>query len=124
MKVKDVVSIRTIPESWVPYFQHLMGLPVNDPNRPKLRDAVPFRQKAIEQKCRKLLSLSPEFKPQKVSPLSKPVPTYADWLRTHVPKGGPICAWPVDNPARRQIVAEPVRAPDPIEIPVFLKVAA
>lgn len=113
---------RTIPESWVPYFQHLMGLPVHDPNRPKFKDAVPFRRKAIEQKCRKLLSLSPEFKSPHVSPLAKPVPTYADWLRTHVKQGGLICAWPVHNPARRQILDAPPPKPAPsavYEIPVF-----
>jgi hypothetical protein len=58
----------------------LSELPVNDPNRPKLRDRVKLSAKQLETRCRRFCTLSPAFKPNPVTVDRRPAPRYADWL--------------------------------------------
>ena len=62
-----------------PIARALLALPVFDPNRTKLRDAVRLSDKQLAQRCRKFMTRTYFDKPPAIS---KPMPTYADWLDT------------------------------------------
>lgn len=68
------------PVSYATEWAHLMSLPVNDPSRQSLRDAVPFSDKVLESRTCSLLSRSPVFQSN-----ARPweiVPSYESWLRS------------------------------------------
>lgn len=64
-------------------FAALMALPVENPERPKLRELIPFKPEKLAAKTRKFLSLSPEF--QRPNPLPAwrrdppKAPVYPTW---------------------------------------------
>ncbi len=57
------------------HWKHLKALPVDNPERQKLKDRVPGSAKSLERRTRKFLSLSPEFQRVNPVPLDKiPLP--------------------------------------------------
>lgn len=68
-------------------FTRLIALPVNDPLRPKLRDAVPYSAKVLDRMTRKYLSPGAlRGKPQTVAwwNVTNPEPIYPAWTRSKV----------------------------------------
>jgi hypothetical protein len=62
----------------------LMALPVADPERQKLPDAVPYSAKQLEARCRKFLSRSPEFWVNRAPQwwnVTEPDPVYPGWTK-------------------------------------------
>jgi hypothetical protein len=61
-----------------------MSLPLDNPERPRLRERVPFSQKKLDQMTRKFLTLAPEFKPNPIPIDQRPLPKdpiYPAWCR-------------------------------------------
>jgi len=50
-----------VTDTYDPHFEHLVGLPVDNPERPKLRDRIPLTGKKLEMRARKFTTLAPEF---------------------------------------------------------------
>ena len=68
-----------------PLREYLMRLPIDNPERDKLRDRVPFGPKRLDQMTRKYLSLSPEFHVRRE-------PQW--WMKTNPEPVYPACSRP------------------------------